>query len=505
MKTVPWNVYAPTRRKEHWKLPDVLDWKTVEMTVKRLQMRIAKAAKERRYRTMRSLQWILAHSFYARLLAVRRVTSNKGKNTPGVDGVVWKTLRQKKTAVTLLSRRGYRARPLRRVYIPKRSGKLRPLGIPTMRDRAMQALYVLTLAPIAETFADPNSYGFRQSRSCADALKQCFNCLSGRHDAQWILEADIASCFDNLAHQWILENIPVDRKMLIQWLAAGFLDKGTLYPTLSGTPQGGIISPLLMNMALDGLELTAKKSVPWNMPGSNARTGVHVIRYADDFVITGKTKELLEMRVLPAVRSFLKERGLTLSEEKTRIIRIDDGFDFLGQHLRKYRNGKLIITPARKSVQGLQDSIRRVINDHQAKDTWSMIRRINQAVRGWCNYHRHACSSRIFRWVDSWLFFEIKRWLHRRHPNKGRRWIMKTYYRRIRNSRWNFHAVGVNNDGRKAIRDLIKASRISIIRHVKIRAKANPYDPVHSAYFENRRKRRYRNQDGRFVEERGLL
>jgi len=293
MGTVPWTVYAPASQKEQWKLPDGLLWKTIEQKVKRLQMRIAKAAKEGRYRTMRSLQWILAHSFYAKLLAVRRVTSNKGKNTPGIDGVVWRTSRQKMRVVKQLHRRGYRAQPLRRVYIRKKSGKLRPLGIPTMNDRAMQALHALTLAPIAETYADSNSYGFRYGRSCADAIEQCFNCLAQSNSAQWVLEADIASCFDNISHQWLRKNIPLDRKMMNQWLKAGFLEKGELFPTLKGTPQGGIISPLLMNMTLDGLEETARKSVPRYLPGTNNRTGVAVIRYADDLIITGKTKELL--------------------------------------------------------------------------------------------------------------------------------------------------------------------------------------------------------------------
>ena len=180
MGTVPWTVYAPTRRHEHWKLPDGLDWKTVLVKVQRLQMRIAKAARLKKYRLMRSLQWILAHSRFAKLLAVRRVTSSKGKNTPGIDGVIWRTSRQKLHAVKQLYRRGYKATPLRRVSIPKRNGKLRPLGIPVMRDRAMQALYALTLEPIAETNADPNSYGFRRGRSCADAMRQCFTCL-GRY------------------------------------------------------------------------------------------------------------------------------------------------------------------------------------------------------------------------------------------------------------------------------------------------------------------------------------
>lgn len=504
MGTVPWTVYAPTRRKQHWELPDGISWKTVEQKVKRLQMRIAEAAKKGNFRTMRSLQWLLAHSRFAKLLAIKRVTSNKGKNTPGVDGVVWKTSRQKMRAVKLLSRRGYRALPLRRVYIPKKSGKLRPLGIPTMRDRAMQALYALALAPVAETFADRNSYGFRNGRCCADALRQCSMMLRQIYSAEWILECDIKSCFDEISHQWILDNIPIDKKVLSQWLKAGFLDKGKLYPTLRGTPQGGVISPIIMNMTLDGLERAVRKSVPFNLKGTNRRNGVCTIRYADDFIITGKVREHLEQRIQPAVTSFLTERGLTLSKEKTRIVRIQQGFDFLGQHVRKYANGKVIIKPTRKSVQGLQDAVRHTLKAHRGDSAWSLIRHLNQIIRGWCNYHRHASSTRIFGWFDTWLFWEIKRWLHRRHPNKGRRWIMKRCYRRHNGYKWTFHEAKPNSRGKMEPRYLMRASSTKIVRHIKIKGDANPYDSTWTDYFINRRlQRRYFNQDGRFIEEHG--
>jgi RNA-directed DNA polymerase len=504
MGTVHWTVYAPTRRNEHWTLPDGLDWKTVRQKVQRLQMRIAKAAKEGKYRKMRSLQWILAHSFYAKLSAVRRVTSNKGKNTPGIDGVVWKTSCQKMKAVKSLRRRGYRAVPLRRVYIPKKSGKLRPLGIPTMRDRAMQALYALTLAPIAETLGDPYSYGFRRGRSCADALRHCFDRFCHRNDSQWVLEADIASCFDEISHQWILANISVDKKLLKQWLSAGFLDKGELFPTLKGTPQGGIISPIIMNMTLDGLESCAKKSVPWYIKGTTTRTGVTVIRYADDFIVSAKSCELLEQRVLPALRDFLAQRGLALSEEKTTISHLTQGFDFLGQNVRKHKNGNVYTKPTRKALQGLQAAARQILKAQCVEDNWSMIRRLNQLIRGWCNYHRHACSYRIFKKFDSWLFWEIKRWLHRRHPNKGRRWLRGKYYRSYRNSRWSFFAAKKYADGRKEYRDLIKAQWTPIVRHVKVKAEASPFDPLWIEYFKYRKiSKRHSNQDGRFVEESG--
>jgi RNA-directed DNA polymerase len=504
MGTVPWTVYAPTRQKEHWTLPDDLDWKTVQLKVRRLQERIAKAVKLKKYRKVKSLQWLLTHSFYAKLLAVKRVTSNKGKNTPGVDGVVFKTSRQKMEAVKQLHRHGYKASPLRRVYIPKKSGKLRPLGIPTMQDRAMQALYASALIPIAETLGDPYSYGFRQGRCCADALRHCFDRFCQTTSPEWVLEADIAGCFDNISHQWILENIPVDKKILEQWLNAGFLDKGELFPTLKGTPQGGIISPVIMNMTLDGLENAARNAAPWYVPGTKNRRSVTVIRYADDFIVTSRSREVLEQKILPTIKTFLAERGLTLSEEKTHITNINEGFDFLGQHVRKYKNGQVLTTPSRKSMQGLQAAVRQILKALCVMDNWSMIRRLNQMIQGWCNYHRHACSSKAFSWFDTWLHFEIRRWLHRRHPNKGRLWLKKKYFRPHQTIRWSFFAVKKYPDGRKEYRDLIKAGWTHIVRHVKIRTEANPYDPAFNEYFRNRKKKKlYSNKDGRFVEETG--
>jgi RNA-directed DNA polymerase len=505
MGTVPWTVYAPTRRKKPGILPDGLDWKTVQLKVRRLQMRIAKAVKLKRYRLVQSLQWLLTHSYFAKLLAVRRVTSNQGKNTPGVDGVVWKTSRQKMNAVKLLYRRGYKASPLRRVYIPKKSGKLRPLGIPTMHDRAMQALYALALVPISETLADPYSYGFRQSRSCADAIRHCFDRFCHKNDPEWILEADIASCFDNISHQWILDNIPVDKKILQQWLKAGFLDKGELFPTLKGTPQGGIISPLIMNMTLDGLECAARKSATWYIPGTKSRNGITVIRYADDFIVTSKSREVLEQRVLPAIKTFLAQRGLSLSKEKTHITNIMKGFDFLGQHVRKYNNGRVLTTPSHKSVQGLQTAARQILKAQCVMDNWSMIRHLNQLIQGWSNYHRHACSSRTFSEFDTWLHFEIRRWLHRRHPNKGRLWLKKNYFRPYRTIRWSFFAVKKRPDGRKEYRDLIKAQWTPIVRHVKIRAGLNPFDPSNKKYFLDRKKRSITKTDGYSFEVPGWL
>lgn len=243
---------APFDRHTDWQS---IDWRPVRNAVRRLQVRIAKAVRENKLRKARSLQWILTHSYYAKLWAVKRVTSNKGKRTPGVDGIIWTTSREKMDAVNLLKRRGYHPLPLRRIYIPKKNkNKKRPLSIPTMTDRACQALYKLALEPVAETLADPNSYGFRIWRRCADAIGQCFAILCRKNSPQWILEADIRSCFDEISHSWMLSTILMDREVLLKWLKAGYMDKGSLYPTKKRTPQGGVVSPTLADMVLDGLE-----------------------------------------------------------------------------------------------------------------------------------------------------------------------------------------------------------------------------------------------------------
>ena len=233
---------------------DQLDWPRHQRHVRRLQARIVKATQEGRWNKVKALQWLLTHSFSGKALAVKRVTENKGKRTPGVDRLIWRTPKAKLKAIETLKCRGYRPQPLRRVYIPKANGKQRPLGIPTMKDRAMQALYLLALEPIAETTAAPNSYGFRPKRSTADAVQQCFIALVGRNAAEWVLEGDIKGCFDHISHDWMLRHVRMDKRILQKWLKSGYVDNRTLYPTDEGTPQGGIISPTLANLTLDGLE-----------------------------------------------------------------------------------------------------------------------------------------------------------------------------------------------------------------------------------------------------------
>ncbi len=259
-----------------------IDWKSVNRNVRRLQARIVKATKEKRWGKVKALQRLLTHSFSGKALAVRRVTENQGKNTPGVDKVTWKTPQKKINAVYSLRQREYHPQPLRRIYIPKKNGKKRGLGIPAMKDRAMQALYLLALDPVAETTADPNSYGFRPQRSTADAIEQCFIALGNIHSAPWILEGDIKGCFDGISHDWLLTHIPMEKAILEKWLKSGYIDGNRLYPTEEGTPQGGIISPVLANMTLDGLEmrLLRERFPKTTVKGRAAK--VNFVRYADD-------------------------------------------------------------------------------------------------------------------------------------------------------------------------------------------------------------------------------
>src|SRR6202049_824855 len=361
-----------------------IDWQTIHRNVRRLQVRIVQATKEGRWGKVRALQRLLTHSYSGKVHAVRRVTENTGKKTPGVDGEIWDTPEKKIKAAHELKRRGYQPQPLRRVYIPKSDGKtMRPLGIPTMKDRAQQALHLLALDPVVETTADHNSYGFRQQRTCADAIEQCFNTLS-KPNPQWILEGDIKSCFDRISHDWLLAHVPMDRAILQKWLKSGYMEKHVLHETTDGTPQGGIISPTLSNCALDGLEQLLREKFPTKKPLPSLGgklPAVNLVRYADDFVITGRTKELLEGEIKPLVEQFLQERGLELSPAKTVITHVEKGFDFLGQNVRKYPNGKLLIKPSKKNVKIFLNGIRRIIKDAHGVSAADLIDQLNPKIR----------------------------------------------------------------------------------------------------------------------------
>jgi RNA-directed DNA polymerase len=351
-----------------------IDWAKVQHCVSRLQARIVKATQAGAWHRVRSLQRLLVRSSAAKLLAVRRVCSNRGKRTAGVDGIVLDTPEVRWRQAQQLNAKDYRPQPLRRIYIPKKHGKRRALGIPTQADRAEQALELLALDPVAETLADTASHDFRKERSTQDAMAKCFFSLCRRHSAQWILEGAIRGCFDELSHAWLLDHVPTHQGKLRAWLKAGFMEEGQFHPTAEGTPQGGIISPTAANMALDGLERLLQARF-------KGHGKVNLIRYADDFVITGATQALLADEAKPLVAQFLKERGLELSEEKTRIVHIDQGFDFLGFNFRKY-HGTLLITPAKASITAVKEKVRTICKAGGSLPQDAVIRRLNPVIRG---------------------------------------------------------------------------------------------------------------------------
>lgn len=457
---------------------DQTNWLQIDASVKRLQVRIAKATREARWGKVKSLQRLLTRSHSGKMLAVKRVTENRGKNMPGVDGAIWSTSAARWKGMTTLQHRGYRTMPLRRVYIPKSNGKKRPLGIPCMRCRAMQALWKLALEPVAETRADPNSYGFRPERSTADAIEQCCITLARRVSPVWILEGDIRGCFDNISHQWLLQHIPMDKGVLSKWLRAGYIEEETLFETKAGTPQGGVISPTIANMALDGLEAAVYASVG-STEATRRQARLNVIRYADDFVITGACKEVLEHKVMPAVRTFLAVRGLELSEEKTRITHIAEGFDFLGKNVRKY-NGKFLTKPSRKSIKSLLGKAREIIKGNATATQASLVQTLNPIIRGWAMYHRHSAAKTTFSSIDHRIWQMLWKWAYRRHPKKRAQWVKDRYFQSDGYRNWDFGT-------RDAKYRLFRAATVSIKRHVKIRGMANPFDPEWGEYFAHRR------------------
>lgn len=461
-----------------------INWRAVEANVRRLQERIDRATEAGDWRKVKNLQKLLARATSNQLLAIRRVTQeNRGKHTAGVDGVICDTPEARMRLFHEgLTHKGYQPKPVRRVFIPKSNGKQRPLGIPTVRDRVMPAIVKAAREPEWEARFEANSYGFRPGRCTMDAIEAIHTTLSREGASEWILAAEISGCFDNLSPAALLARLPVFTTVIRRWLKAGVVELGHYHETDAGTPQGGIISPLLMNVALDGMErlfgadaLDGTTISPALRKGANR--GIRLIRYADDFVATAPTREVLETYVVPQLTEFLQARGRTLNEAKTRIVHRTQGFDFLGFQVRRFKR-RLLTKPQKGKVLAHVRNIKAYLNHHPQAPAAQVIRDLNPVIRGWANYYRHCAANATYSYVRHRQWQMLWGWARRRHPNKPSKWVKHRYFRE--DGYWTFY-------GKDA--ELVRPDAPPIMRFVKVTGRNSPYNPALWAYWQERTRR----------------
>ena len=487
-----------------------VDWKQIEINVFKLQRRIFRASQSGDVAKVHKLQRLLLRSWSAKVLAVRRISQdNQGKNTAGVDGVKSLNPKQRLNLAENLTLTG-KGKALRRVYIPKPGRKeKRGLGIPVMEDRARQALLKLAMEPEWEAKFEPNSYGFRPGRSCHDACGAIFSAIGQK--SKWVLDADISKCFDRINHDVLLQKLnttPTMARQIRAWLKSGILDRGNWFSTNEGTPQGGVISPLLANIALHGLEEYIKQwAETWKGSRRDNRVSITLIRYADDFVVLHKDKSIIQ-QAKTLIEQWLHGLGLELSENKTRICHtLHDtketkaGFDFLGWNVRQYKVGKnhsgknsvghllgfkTIIKPSEKSVKTHYEKIVSVLDSMRGKSQEVIIDKLNPIIRGWCNYHKKVCSKETFTHIDNLVYNKLRRWIKRRHPNKTLKWCEERYFHLTKgknidgedkDAKWVFSTPSdLPNSPVAGTHELWKHAWTPIERHKKIEGTRSPFD-----------------------------
>ncbi|GAA4296421.1 group II intron reverse transcriptase/maturase [Mycobacterium paraffinicum] len=483
---------------------DSIDWRVHEQNVIRLRRRIFKATREQDWAMVRSLQKLMLGSWSNTLVSVRQATQrNAGRRTAGIDGEVALSSPERADMAVRVhrGRASWDPMPVRRVYIPKASGKQRPLGIPVLMDRCHQARVRNALEPEWEAKFEARSYGFRPGRGCADAVSSLYWTLKGpRAQRVWILDADLSAAFDRIDHDRLLDALDgfPARELIKRWLAAGVFEPGKGFaPTEEGTPQGGVISPLLLNVALHGLEEAA--GVGYRQTGVNtgaAMPGTPIlVRYADDMVVCCVSQRQAE-DVKERLAHWLAPRGLVFNEDKTRIAHLEEGFDFLGFNVRRYRRGgrpgKLLIKPSQDAVRRIRRRLAEVIRSMRGSNAVALIARLNPIIRGWAAYYRGAVSSKAFAALDSYVWCLTYRWARRTHPNKSKKWIVRRYFgrfNRFRNDRWVFGARDrvINDCGDIAY--LTKFSWTKIVRHRLVAGGASKDDPDLTQYWAARQRK----------------
>ena len=467
---------------EEW---ETINWRKVECKVFKLQKRIYQASRSGNVKVLRRLQKTLINSWKAKLLAVRKVTQdNQGKRTPGVDGILIKTGKKRMEMAKKLKIDG-KAKPLRRIWIPKpgRTEK-RGLGIPTIEDRAKQTLIKLAMEPEWEAKMEPNSYGFRPGRSTQDAIHHIWRATKSN---KWVLDADIEKCFDQIDHNKLLDKIkvaPTIRKQIKAWLKAGVLDQNVFNDTNTGTPQGGTISPLLANIALEGMAELIKKAFPYKNRNSSFlpykergeifNTPVF-IRYADDFVIIHENKKVIEDSI-PLINEWLNEIGLKLKPSKTHIRNLSDGFDFLGFNIKEYkRKGQKsirLITPSKKAVEKHASELNRIVNKYKSCPQGKLINELNKTIRGWTNYYRTQVSAKIFSRLKNQLYYLLWSWAMATCPRTGKKKLRRKYWQQDGENKWRFATMNGDKLGVK----LFQHTDVKIIRHMPLKTSKSPYD-----------------------------